>query len=119
MSFSLKKNNYKDTYFIVDEASMVSNTSGENVVFGTGRLLDDLISYVYGGENCHLIFLGDIAQLPPVGYTDSPALSPEYLHGYGLTVYCYSLTEVAPPATRFRYLKKRYGSAENNFFGKS
>lgn len=95
MSFSLKKNNYKDTYFIVDEASMVSNTSGENVVFGTGRLLDDLITYVYGGENCHLIFLGDVAQLPPVGYTDSPALSPEYLHGYGLTVYCYSLTEVA------------------------
>ena len=92
MAFGLKKNNYKGTFFIVDEASMISNTAGDNAVFGTGRLLDDLITYVYSGENCHLILLGDIAQLPPVGYSDSPALSPEVLHAYSLTVYCYTLT---------------------------
>ena len=95
MAFGLKKNNYKGTFFIVDEASMISNTAGDNAVFGTGRLLDDLITYVYSGENCHLILLGDVAQLPPVGYSDSPALSPEVLHAYSLTVYCYTLTEVA------------------------
>lgn len=95
MTFSLKRNNYKNTYFIVDEASMIANHPGEYAVFGTGRLLDDLITYVYEGEGCRLILLGDVAQLPPVGYADSPALSPEVLHGYGLTVYSYTLTEVA------------------------
>ena len=95
MAFSLRRNNFKNTYFIVDEASMIANHPGEYAVFGTGRLLDDLITYVYESEGCRLILLGDIAQLPPVGYTDSPALSPEILHGYGLTVYSYTLTEVA------------------------
>lgn len=95
MAFSLKRNNFKNTYFIVDEASMISNHPGEYTVFGTGRLLDDLITYVYEGEGCRLILLGDVAQLPPVGYADSPALSPGVLHGYGLTVYSYTLTEVA------------------------
>ena len=95
MSFSIKQNKYKNTFFIVDEASMISNRLSESSVFGTGRLLDDLISYVYDGENCRLILLGDSAQLPPIGYTDSPALVPEELHSYGLTVYSYTLTEVA------------------------
>lgn len=95
MAFNLKRNNFKNTYFIVDEASMISNHPGEYSVFGTGRLLDDLITYVYEGEGCRLILLGDVAQLPPVGYTDSPALSPEILHSYHLTVYSYTLTDVA------------------------
>ena len=95
MAFNLKRNNFKNTYFIVDEASMISNHPGEYAVFGTGRLLDDLITYVYEGEGCRLILLGDVAQLPPVGYTDSPALSPEILHSYHLTVYSYTLTDVA------------------------
>lgn len=64
-------------------------------MFGTGCLLDDLITYVYSGEGCRLILLGDVAQLPPVGYTDSPALAPATLQGYALTVYSFSLTEVA------------------------
>ena len=95
MAFNLKRNNFKNTYFIVDEASMISNHPGEYAVFGTGRLLDDLITYVSEGEGCRLILLGDVAQLPPVGYTDSPALSPEILHSYHLTVYSYTLTDVA------------------------
>ncbi len=95
MSFSLKRNNFKNTLFIVDEASMISNMRGENAVFGTGCLLDDLITYVYSGEHCRLILLGDVAQLPPVGYSDSPALSPQELRHYGLTVHYYTLTQVA------------------------
>ena len=93
--FSLARNNHKHTLFIVDEASMIANNASEGAVFGTGCLLDDLITYVYSGEGCRLILLGDVAQLPPVGYTDSPALSPATLQGFGLTVYSYSLTQVA------------------------
>ena len=94
MTFGLKRNMFKGAYFIVDEASMISNTN-DGSVFGTGKLLDDLISYVYSGENCHLILLGDVAQLPPVGYSESPALQPDTIHSFGLTVYYYTLTEVA------------------------
>lgn len=94
-NYSLAHNNHKDTFFIVDEASMISNTPGENAVFGSGCLLDDLILYVYNGMGCRLILLGDVAQLPPVGYAESPALSAAVLQGYGLKVYTYTLTEVA------------------------
>lgn len=93
--FCLARNNHKNTLFIVDEASMIANNASEGAVFGTGCLLDDLITYVYSGEGCRLILLGDVAQLPPVGYTDSPALAPAMLQGFGLTVYSFSLTEVA------------------------
>lgn len=93
--FGLARNNHKDTFFIVDEASMIANNPTESAVFGTGCLLDDLITYVYSGEGCRLILSGDSAQLPPVGYTDSPALSATVLQGYGLTVYSFGLTEVA------------------------
>ncbi len=75
-SFSLDRNLYKDTFFIVDEASMVSNSSGDSSLFGSGRLLDDLIEYVYSGIDCKLIIVGDTAQLPPVGSVVSPALDP-------------------------------------------
>lgn len=95
VSFGLARNSHRDTFFIVDEASMIANSPGEHSVFGTGCLLDDLITYVYSGEGCRLVLLGDIAQLPPVGYTESPALSAATLQSYGLTVHAYSLTEVA------------------------
>lgn len=55
-------------------------------MFGTGRLLDDLIQYVYGGQGCRLMLIGDTAQLPPVGEEESPALSASMLAGYGLAV---------------------------------
>lgn len=79
-------NLHKDTLFIVDEASMISNEGIESFSFGSGRLLDDLIHYVYGGENCRLLLIGDEAQLPPVMQNYSPALNVDVLLGYGLEV---------------------------------
>ena len=87
-------NLHKDTLFIVDEASMISNDGIDSISFGTGRLLDDLIQYVYSGENCRLILMGDVAQLPPVMQTESPALNPEILRGYNLQVEEITLTQV-------------------------
>ena len=92
--FVLDKNLYKNTYFIVDEASMISDRQNENSVFGSGSLLDDLLEYVYSGENCRLILVGDTAQLPPVGLNVSPALSAESLDYYGFSVREYELKEV-------------------------
>ena len=92
--FVLDKNLHKSTYFIVDEASMISNQSGENSVFGSGRVLDDLLEYVYSGNGCRLILVGDTAQLPPVGISLSPALSGESIEQYGFSVIENELTEV-------------------------
>lgn len=92
--FSLTDNLFKDTLFIVDEASMISNTPTGNNSFGSGCLLDDLIRYVYSGENCKLILIGDVAQLPPVFQTESPALNADFLSGYQLQVREIGLTEV-------------------------
>ncbi|OQY04251.1 MAG: ATP-dependent endonuclease [Bacteroidetes bacterium 4572_117] len=92
--FVLNKNLHKNTFFIVDEASMINNSSYENSVFGTGQLLDDLIEYVYTGDNCRLILIGDTAQLPPVGLEKSPALNPLVLQDYGMEVVDIELTEV-------------------------
>ena len=77
--FSLDKNLFKNTWFIVDEASMISNEMSENSVFGSGKLLDDLLEYVYSGENCRLVLVGDTAQLPPVKLNISPALDSKTL----------------------------------------
>ncbi len=92
--FSLNRNLHKDTYFIVDEASMVTNYPNDNSVFGSGNLLDDLIEFVYGGYNCRLILIGDTAQLPPVGLNRSPALEANILEEYNLEVTEIELTEV-------------------------
>lgn len=97
-NFQLAENKHTDTFFIVDEASMIPNSSMEGAVFGTGCLLDDLVHYVYSGVRCHLILLGDKAQLPPVGFADSPALSVEQLKSYGLKVYENVLTQTARQA---------------------
>ena len=96
--FLVGENLAKHTLFIVDEASMIANSSGEGAVYGSGRLLDDLVEYVYSGEHCRLILLGDTAQLPPVGQERSPALDASVLKGYGLTVWEYELREVARQA---------------------
>ena len=63
--FVLDRNLSKNSYFIIDEASMLSDSSYENNIFGSGNLLHDLISYVNNGANCRLIIVGDKAQLPP------------------------------------------------------
>ena len=93
-SFSLDRNLHKDTFFIVDEASMVSNSSGDSSLFGSGRLLDDLIEFVYSGTDCKLILVGDTAQLPPVGSILSPALDPASLGGYGFGLISCELKQV-------------------------
>ena len=84
------ENKSKNTVFIVDECSMISddNTNGRS-------LLDDLIGYVFSGENCRLLLIGDNAQLPPVGLDNSPANDIKVLKNeYGLTMAAYELTEV-------------------------
>ena len=73
VNFTLQTNKHKDTLFIVDEASMISDNLVENYG-GNASLLDDLMKYVYQGERCKLIFVGDGAQLPPVHFQESPAL---------------------------------------------
>ncbi|MBK7132820.1 MAG: AAA family ATPase [Bacteroidales bacterium] len=93
-TFSLDRNLHKDTFFIVDEASMVSNSSGDSSLFGSGRVLDDLIEYVYSGTDCKLILVGDTAQLPPVGSVVSPALDQSALGGYGFGLLSCELKQV-------------------------
>ncbi len=85
-SFQLDRNLHENTLFLVDEASMISNDGLSGTGFGSGRLLDDLVSYVYSGRNCRLLLLGDAAQLPPVGQEDSPALQAGLLEVYGIQV---------------------------------
>ena len=95
--FTLNDNLHKHALFIVDEASMISGVR-ESSGFGSGMLLDDLVTYVYSGEGCSLLLLGDDAQLPPVGSIISPALSADYMSGYGLEISECTLTEVARQA---------------------
>lgn len=93
-NFLLSENLHQHTLFIVDEASMISNEGLSGATFGTGRLLDDLIQYVYAGQGCRLLLMGDTAQLPPVGEAESPALHSRALGGYGLVVHEANLTQV-------------------------
>ena len=95
--FQLADNLYNHTLFIVDEASMISNT-GTDTAFGSGRLLDDLVEFVYGGEGCSMLLLGDTAQLPPVMQPHSPALERDKLLGYGLKIHEFTLTHVVRQA---------------------
>jgi len=76
---SLQENNHINTLFIVDEASMISYSTSGNEVFGNRNLLDDLFEYVYSGDNCKLILVGDSAQLPPVGADFSPAIDKDFM----------------------------------------
>ena len=108
--FNLNDNLHSNTLFLVDEASMIANSSLspfrregtvsptgnglEGAFFGSGNLLDDLVSYVYNGRDCRLMLIGDHAQLPPVGMDESPALDAEWMRGYGLVVHEADLNEV-------------------------
>lgn len=107
-SFNLNYNNQQDTLFIIDEASMIANaTSFSDTPFANGQLLDDLIQFVYrsaegrllpegrkNGKNCRMMFIGDTAQLPPVGEEESPALQSDVMRAYGLHVHECDLNEV-------------------------
>jgi ATP-dependent exoDNAse (exonuclease V) alpha subunit len=79
VAFAMQQNKHKNTIFIVDEASMISDVAAESKMYENGSLLDDLISYIYSGENCKMILLGDTAQLPPVNLDISPALNTDTL----------------------------------------
>ncbi|TBX64831.1 DUF2075 domain-containing protein [Flavobacterium silvisoli] len=95
VSFTMKENKHKNTIFIVDESSMISDVNTESKLYENGSLLDDLMSYVYNGENCKLILLGDTAQLPPVQLDVSPALNTDSLSmHYNKEVFSIELDEV-------------------------
>ncbi len=88
--FTLAPNKDKETLFIVDEVSLIGIEAGQQqstTAFGTGNLLDDLITFVRMGVECKLILIGDSAQLPPVGLDASPALSKDYMAMMGGTVF--------------------------------
>ena len=92
--FALDRNLHTNTIFIIDEASMISNISQEQNIFGSGNLLSDVIEYIMSGQNCRLILAGDTAQLPPVGFSVSPALEEEELKCFDLEVIKCELTQV-------------------------
>ncbi len=97
LGFKLLPNKHVNTLFVVDEASMIAdvNNKEDSSFFGSRSLLDDLISYVYSGDNCRLILMGDTAQLPPVQSMESPALDLSFLKSsYHLNVWSAELQEV-------------------------
>lgn len=95
VSFTLQQNKHKNTIFIVDESSMISDVNAESKLYDSGSLLDDLMSYVYSGENCKMILIGDTAQLPPVNLSISPALMADTIElNYNKQVYQIELDEV-------------------------
>ncbi len=81
MQIVLQQNKHKNTFFIVDEASMIPwGTAGsQGSLFGGANLLEDLLHFVYNRNNCRLILVGDTAQLPPVHSAESPALNKSFL----------------------------------------
>lgn len=90
--FTLADNRWRNTLFIVDEASMIA--AGGSSGFGSGALFDDLVEFVYSGDGCSLLLLGDTAQLPPVGEELSPALSCDYIRSMFLNVVRVEMTQV-------------------------
>ncbi|HUH26367.1 MAG TPA: AAA family ATPase [Flavobacterium sp.] len=95
MAFTMQANKHKNTVFIVDESSMISDNVTDATMYTHGSLLDDLMYYVYSGSNCKLIIVGDTAQLPPVGMDESPALNEGKLAlNYQMNVDYIELTEV-------------------------
>lgn len=101
MHLSIQANKHKRTLFIVDEASLISsaNQLKQQSFFGDNNLLDDLVKYVYGGQRCRLILIGDSAQLPPVHMEESRALQAGFMGSkYHLTMYSFELKDVVRQA---------------------
>lgn len=95
VGFTMQVNKFKNTIFIVDEASMISDSDSDSKLYENGSLLDDLIAYIYNHQNCKLILLGDTAQLPPVQLEISPALEIDSLAlHYDKEVFSIELDEV-------------------------
>ena len=93
--FSRRPNRLVNTLFIVDEASMIADGVTDSPLFGSNSLMDDLFSYVFEGSGCQLLLVGDAAQLPPVNFEESPALSIEYIQrNFSLTAAQATLTDV-------------------------
>ena len=95
--FSLAPNKAKNTLFVVDEVSLIGIEEAQKQsmsAFGTGNLLEDLVTFVRGGVDCRLILIGDSAQLPPVGLDASPALIPDFMDGFGGVQYAELTTVV-------------------------
>lgn len=93
----LAPNLHSNTLFIIDEASMIANYSMQNDGSISPRnLLNDVINYVYSGKNCFAVFLGDNAQLPPVGSDFSPALNLPYMNEnyFNLIIHYFELKNV-------------------------
>ncbi len=94
-----------DTVFIIDEASMIADVYHEEEFFrfGSGYLLRDFFKFVNLDHNDHrkkVIFIGDDAQLPPVGMSFSPALDDKYLYRkHNVKSIRYELTEVVRQKT--------------------
>ncbi len=101
LNLKMQTNYHKHTLFIVDEASMIQHAmSAEGTLFTSRNLLDDLFQFVYSGENCRMLFIGDAAQLPPVGLDSSPALDLEFLkNAYHLNIDTFELTQVVRQAS--------------------
>ena len=101
---TLKENTHANTVFIVDEASMIPESSDKG--FGNRSLLDDLINYVNDGVDCKLILIGDTAQLPPVHLDISPALDEEFLEqNYNKSITSKELTQVVRQKENSEILK--------------
>lgn len=97
MMLRLADNAFRKTLFIVDEASMIPDAAVEDAAspFPGVNLLSDLLRYVYNGMGCRLMLVGDTAQLPPVHFSESPALDPAHLQvRFRRKVYSAELTEV-------------------------
>ncbi len=93
---SVKHNPHRNTVFIVDEASMI----GDDEYGAQGSLLKDLLLYVFSGVNCRLILVGDTAQLPPVGFEESPAMTPEAFKRMGMSVTRATMTKTVRQKAR-------------------
>ena len=105
--FSLTPNKARNTLFVVDEVSLIGIEEAvrqSSTAFGTGNLLEDLVTFVRNGVDCRLILIGDAAQLPPVGLDASPALSSDYMDGFGGVQYA-ELTSVVRQAQESGILK--------------
>ena len=105
--FSLSPNKAKGTLFVVDEVSLIGIDAASaqgTAAFGTGNLLEDLVSFVRSGVDCRLVLIGDAAQLPPIGLDASPALSKAFMDGFGGVRYS-ELTSVVRQAAESGILR--------------